>query len=147
MASMWLFLIGFGAIFTTAGCGLAYMAYTNAPMLWIMAPVFLLVGLVVMFNGIFISGRKLETKFNGRQFKVIRSLFGIQLYSRHGSIEYANQFTLKSTMSSTEQGGLKTEYMAIYGKVIGKNVKLVEGIKGRKAGEAMLDRLKQELTL
>jgi hypothetical protein len=146
-SSMWLFLIGFGALFTAAGCGLTYVAYTNNPLLWLMAPIFLLVGLGIMLSGIFISGRKLETKFNGSHFQVTRSLFGIQLYSRQGRIEDVSQFTLKSTMSSTGQDGLKAEYMAIYGNVVGKNVKLVEGIKGRKAGEAMLDRLKQELSL
>jgi len=43
---------------------------------------------------------------------------------------------------SSQQGSKKTEYMALYAKVIGsdgksKKLKLVEGIEGRGAGEAM----------
>jgi hypothetical protein len=146
-ASMWVFFTIFGLIFSCAGGVLCYVAYTNNPMLWVMAPVFLLLGLGFFFGGIFISGRKLETEFRGKDFQTTRSLFGKQLYTRRGQINNTDQISMKVNMSSTSQDGIKTEYMGIYATVDGKSIKLVEAIKGRKAGQVMLEKLHQQLDL
>ncbi|WP_281648801.1 hypothetical protein [Parendozoicomonas sp. Alg238-R29] len=41
-------------------------------------------------------------------------------------------------MSSQNQNRDKTEYMAVFAMMGGRKVKLVEGIEGRRAGEAMV---------
>jgi hypothetical protein len=73
--------------------------------------------------------------------------FGKQLYTRRGQIDNADQISMKVNMSSTSQDGIKTEYMGIYAAVDGKSIKLVEAIKGRKAGQVMLEKLHQQLEL
>lgn len=131
----------FGSIFTGTGIFLFYQAIQGELMLWLMAPLFFSIGFSILLFGIFLIGRKLECKIIGDTVYVRRSLFGRILYSREGLLTSADQLKLKSTMSS-QQGSKKTEYMALYATVIDmtgkpKKLKLVEGIEGRDAGEAM----------
>lgn len=142
--SMSWFLVLFGALFTTVGCFLLYMAFQGEAMLWVMGPIFFSVGASIMAFGIFLVGRKLECKIIGDTVHTRRSLFGRILYTREGKLTSPSQLTLKTTMSSTSNGK-QTEYMAIYAQIdvnspngsIKKDIKLVEGIEGKAAGEAM----------
>lgn len=142
--SMSWFMVLFGSIFTAAGCFLFYQAWQGELMLWLMAPIFFGVGASCMGFGIFLMGRKLECKIIDNQVHTRRSFFGRILYTRQGKLTSPDQLELKSTMSSTTNGK-QTEYMAIYAKVDingpngleNKEIKLVEGIEGRAAGEAM----------
>ena len=139
--SMSYFMTLFGAIFTGAGVFLFHQAVQGELMLWLMAPIFFTIGFSILAFGIFLIGRKLECKIIGETVFVRRSFFGRVIYTREGLLSSADQLILKSTMSS-QQGSKKTEYMALYAKVIGsdgksKKLKLVEGIEGRGAGEAM----------
>ncbi len=68
----------------------------------------------------------------------IRTLFDRQLYQRKGILSSEDQLSLKTTMSSQNQNRDKTEYMAVFAMMGGRKVKLVEGIEGRRAGEAMV---------
>lgn len=150
--SMSWFLVLFGSIFAAAGCFLFYMALQGELMLWVMAPVFFCVGAGILGFGIFLVGRKLECKIIDDQVHTRRSLFGRILYTRQGKLTSADQLVLKTTMSSTTNGK-QTEYMAIYAKVdingpngsIKKEIKLVEGIEGKAAGEAMERKLADAL--
>lgn len=143
---MWGMLLLFGLIFGSVGLFLFKQALSEGGGLWLMAPVFTCVGWGIFFFGIFLSGRRLETSVREGHVQVIRSLFGRQLYQRNGKITSPSQLQLKMTMSSTSQDHVKTEYMAIYAKLDGKNIKLVEGIEGRRAGEAMMEKIKAALT-
>ncbi len=139
--SMSVFMTLFGAIFTGVGVFLFYQAMQGELMLWLMAPIFFTVGFSILAFGIFLMGRKLECKIIKDTVHVRRSLFGKVIYRREGQLNSTDQLILKSSMSS-QQGSKKTEYMAIYAKVTDINgksqkLKLVEGIKGRGAGEAM----------
>ena len=139
--SMSYFLSLFGAIFSAAGVFLFYQASQGEAMLWLMAPIFFLVGFCILAFGVFLLGRKLECKIIDHTVHVRRSLFGKILYTREGPLTSASQLNLKSTMSS-QQGSKKIEYMALYAQVDcadGKPrmLKLVEGVEGRRAGEAM----------
>lgn len=145
-AGMWGMLLVFGAIFGAVGIFLFYLALNENGTLWLMAPIFTLVGFAIFFFAIFLAGRKLEaTIINGR-VNIIRSLFGKPLYQRSGVIRSPSQLSLETTMSSTSQDRVKTEYMAIYAQLDGKKIKLAEGIEGRNAGEAMMDKIKSALT-
>ena len=131
----------FGAIFTGAGVFLFYQAIQSELILWLMAPIFFTIGFSILSFGVFLIGRKLECKIVGGTVYARRSLFGKVIYTREGLLNSADQLILKSTMSS-QQGSNKTEYMALYATVSdargqSRKLKLVEGIKGRGAGEAM----------
>ncbi|NRB40283.1 MAG: hypothetical protein HRU20_17750 [Pseudomonadales bacterium] len=136
-------LLGF--IFTAAGCFLFYFALQGELMLWLMAPMFFSIGSGIWAYGIFLAGRKLECKMIDGRVYIRRSLFGKSLYSREGPLTSADQLELKTTMSS-QQGSVKTEYMAIYAQVRCadgiRKIKLVEGIEGLAAGEAMHRKLR-----
>jgi uncharacterized membrane protein HdeD (DUF308 family) len=150
--SMSWFLVLFGSLFTAAGCFLFYMALQGEFMLWIMAPIFFCVGAGILGFGIFLVGRKLECKIINDTVYTRRSLFGRNLYTREGKLTSPSQLVLKTTMSS-QSDGKQTEYMAIYAKVdingpngsVNKEIKLVEGIKGKSAGEAMERKLAEAL--
>ncbi len=142
--SMSIFLVLFGAVFTSIGGFLFYQAFQGDFMLWIMAPIFFSVGAAILGFGIFLVGRKLECKIIDETVYTRRSLFGRILYTREGKLTSPNQLILKTTMSS-QTNGKQTDYMAIYAKVDingpngseKKEIKLVEGIEGKAAGEAM----------
>lgn len=139
--SMSYFMTLFGAIFTGAGVFLFYQAIQSELILWLMAPIFFTIGFSILSFGVFLIGRKLEYKIVGGTVYARRSLFGKVIYTREGLLNSADQLILKSTMSS-QQGSNKTEYMALYATVSdargqSRKLKLVEGIKGRGAGEAM----------
>ena len=155
--SMSIMMILFGAVFTAVGCFLFFQAAQGEAMLWLMAPIFFAIGALILAYGIFLLGRKLECKIIDDQLHTRRSFFGKVIYTRQGKLTSADQLILKSTMTST-QNGIKTEYMGIYAKlnINGQNgsqekeIKIVEGIEGRPAGEAMIrklsNHLKNELT-
>lgn len=151
--SMSYFMVLFGLVFTLVGCFLFYQALSGEAMLWIMAPIFFSIGFGILCYGIFLVGRKLECKIIDDQVHTRRSLFGRIIYTRQGKLTSAKQLRLKTTMSS-QSNNQKTEYMAIYAKVsiegLDKEIKLVEGIEGKLAGEAMqrklTDFLQQGLT-
>jgi hypothetical protein len=142
--SMSWFMVLFGSIFTSTGFFLLYQLVESGDVPWIMPPVFSLIGLSILIFGIFLLGRKLECKIIGNQVHTRRSFFGKIIYKRQGKLTSPDQVILKSTMSSTTNGK-HTEYMGIYAKVdintpngsVKKDIKLVEGIEGRAAGEAM----------
>lgn len=146
--SMSWFSVLFGAIFTAVGCFLFYLAFQGEFMLWIMAPLFFSIGGGILGFGIFLVGRKLECKIVGDQVYTRRSLFGRILYTRQGTLTSPEQLILKTTMSS-QTNGKQTEYMALYATVnidgpngaVNKEIKLVEGIEGKAAGEAMEQKL------
>jgi hypothetical protein len=146
------FLVLFGAIFASVGCFLFYQAFQGEAMLWIMAPIFFCVGVGILGFGIFLVGRKLECKIIDDQVYTRRSVFGRILYTRQGKLTSPSQLVLKSTMSSTANGK-QTEYMAVYANVDingpngfeNKEIKLVEGIEGKAAGEAMKRKLADAL--
>lgn len=150
--SMSVMMILFGAVFTAVGCFLFYEAIQTGDVPWIMPPVFFLMGSLILSFGIFLLGRKLECKIIDDQVHTRRSFFGKVIYTRQGKLTSADQLILKSTMSSTSNG-IKTEYMGIYAKVDinspngsqAKEIKLVEGIEGRPAGEAMMRKLTDAL--
>lgn len=139
--SMSYFLTLFGLGFSLVGLFLFYQAFHGETMLWLMAPVFFGVGLAATGYGIFLIGRKLECKIIGSTVYIRRSLFGRILYTRKGELTSADKLTLTCTMSS-QSGSELTEYMALYAYVttdegVQRKLKLVEGIEGRGAGEAM----------
>jgi len=139
--SMSFFMTLFGSIFTGAGIFLFYQAIQGGFMLWLMAPIFSTIGASILIYAIFLIGRKLECKIDGDIVYVRRSVFGRALYTRAGPLTSASQLKLKTTMSS-QQGSKRVEYMALYAKVNcidgkSRELKLVEGIEGRGAGEAM----------
>ena len=142
--SMSWFMVLFGAIFTSVGCFLFYLAAQGEMMLWVMAPLFFSIGAGIFSFGIFLVGRKLECKIIDDQVYTRRSVFGRIIYTRQAKLTSPNQLILKTTMSSTTNGK-QTDYMAVYAKVdingpngsIKKEIKLVEGIEGKGAGEAM----------
>ena len=143
--SVSLFMTLFGALFTGAGVFLFYQAIQGELMLWLMAPILFTVGFSILMFGIFLIGRKLECKIIEETVYVRRSLFGKVIYSRKGQLNSVDQLILKSTITS-QQGSKKTEYMAIYAMVTdfsgkSRKLKLVEGIEGREAGEAMKRKL------
>lgn len=150
--SMSIMLTLFGAVFTAVGCFLFYQAAQGEAMLWLMAPIFFTLGALILCYGIFLLGRKLECKIIDNQLHTRRSLFGRIMYTRQGTLTSPNQLILKSTMTSTHNG-IKTEYMGIYAKVeingpngaTKKEIKIVEGIEGRPAGEAMMRKLTDHL--
>lgn len=155
--SMSWFMIIFGFIFAGVGFFLFYTAIQDGNVPWIMPPTFSLIGLAIFTFGIFLLGRKLECKIICDQVHTRRSFFGKIIYTRQGKLTSPEQLTLKSTMSSTSNG-IKTEYMGIYAQIdinnsngsVKKDIKLVEGIEGRAAGEAMIrkltDHLQEEIT-
>lgn len=143
---MWVALLLFGALFGGIGIFLFYLAVNENGMLWVMAPIFTLVGFAIFFFAIFLSGRKLEANIQNGRVNIIRSLFGKALYQRSGMIRSPSQLSLETTMSSTSQDQVKTEYMAIYAQLDGKKIKLAEGIEGRKVGEAMMEKITAALT-
>lgn len=150
--SMSLFMVLFGAIFGSVGCFLFYEAFRGELMLWLMAPIFFGVGAGCLGFGIFLMGRKLECKIIDDQVYIRRSFFGRVIYTRQGKLTSPDQLVLKNTMSSTTNGK-STDYMAIYAKVDingpngmeKKEIKLVEGIEGKRAGEAMERKLTDAL--
>lgn len=137
-------LILFGSVFSLTGCFLFYQAYQGDSMLWVMAPIFFSIGALIFAFGIFLLGRKLECKIIGDQVHTRRSFFGRVVYTRQGKLTSPEQLILKTSMTSTSNGK-RTEYMAIYAKVpvntangtISKELKIVEGIESKAAGEAM----------
>lgn len=150
--SMSIMMTLFGAVFTAVGCFLFFQAVQGEAMLWLMAPIFFAVGALILCYGIFLLGRKLECKIIDDQVHTRRSFFGKVIYTRQGKLTSPDQLILKSTMTSTHNG-IKTEYMGVYAKIningqngsLKKEIKLVEGIEGRPAGEAMMRKLTDAL--
>ncbi|MFC3679133.1 hypothetical protein [Bacterioplanoides pacificum] len=145
-AGMWGILLGIGAVFGLVGLGLLLLMLEEGGVLWLIAPVFTLVGWSLFGFGVFLVGRKLEARIHQGNVQIIRSVFGRQLYQRNGRITSPSQLSLDVTMSSTSQDHVKTEYLAIYANIDGKKIKLAEGIEGRLAGEAMMAKIKAALT-
>lgn len=141
-------LILFGSIFSSAGGFLFYQSIKAGDVPLILPPVFSFAGLSILLFGLFLLGRKLECKIIGDQVHTRRSFFGRQIYTRQGQLTSPEQVFLKSTMSS-KTNGIRTEYMALYARVNvkdpngsrQKDLKVVEGIEGRAAGEAMKRKL------
>ncbi len=134
-----------GLVFFGSGIFLFDKAIQGDFLLWLMAPVFLLVGFVILLLGIFLKVRRLESKIIGDQVYVRRMLFKKVIYKRQGILNSASQISLSSSLSS-QQGSKKTEYMTITANVVcddgvTRKLKLVEGIEGRLAGEAMLKKI------
>lgn len=101
--------------------------------------VFPLFGCIPLCYGVFLIGRKLECSISGSRVRTKRSLFGRLLSTKEGELTSPEQLSLEVTMSNTINGKL-TETMALYANIyspMNKKIKLVEGIVGRKAGEAM----------
>jgi hypothetical protein len=150
--SMSWFMVLFGAIFASVGCFLFYQAFQGEAMLWVMAPIFFAIGAGILAFGIFLVGRKLECKIIDNQVYTRRSVFGRIIYTRQGKLTSPDQLLLKSTMSSTTNGQ-HTEYMGIFAKIdingpngsVNQEIKLVEGIEGKAAGEAMKRKLADAL--
>ena len=148
--SMSYFGILFGLIFGGTGIGLFIGAMNGEMMLWLMAPVFSAVGFGILGVGIFLAGRKLECKVIDNTVHIRRSLFGRILYTRSGKLSSKDQLELKETMSS-QQGTKKTTYYAIYANVMDQNkvrkkLKMVEGIEGKMAAEAIQRKVEEALS-
>jgi hypothetical protein len=139
-------LLVFGLIFDCVGVFLFFMAAQGELMLWLMAPVFLLVGLLVTWLGVFWLGRGLEADVEPGRVRVVRRLFGIALYQRSAEINAASPLTLDMGMSSSNQNGISTEYFSLQVEAGGKKIKLAEGIEGREAAEALKEKVRAVLT-
>lgn len=140
----------FGLIFGGVGIGLFVGAFNGEMMLWLMAPIFTAVGFGIFGLGLFLAGRKLECKVIDDTVHVRRSFFGRIIYTRQGKLTSANQLELKETMSS-QSGNKRTEYFALYAQVMGENkirqkLKLVEGIEGKMAAEAIQRKIEEALS-
>lgn len=133
-----------GGVFGCLGLFLFSRIEVN-PSLWISAPILTLLGWGAFAYGVFLSGRKLEAHIKDGQVQIVRSFFGLSLYLRKGQITSPSQLELVMTMSSTTNN-VTTEYMAVYANIGDKKIKLAEGIEGRMAGEAMLNKIKAALT-
>ena len=139
----------FGLLFGGVGIGLFVAAFNGETMLWLMAPIFTAIGFGIFGLGLFLAGRKLECKVIDDTVHVRRSFFGRIIYTRQGKLTSANQLEMKCTMSS-QNGSKLTEYFAIYANVMDQNkmrkkLKLVEGIEGKMAAEAIQRKIEEAL--
>ncbi len=139
-------LLLFGLVFDGIGSFLLYMALQGELMLWLMGPVFLLVGLLVTWLGVFWLGRGLEADVEPGRVRVVRRLFGIALYHRSAAVSAASPLSLEMGMSSGNQNGIKTEYFSLLVEADGQKVKLAEGIEGREAAEVLKEKVRAVLT-
>jgi len=108
---------------------------------------FLIPGCILLCYGVFLIGRKLECKISGTTVITQRRLFGCLMSTNEGKLTSPEQLSLEVTISTTHNGKL-TETMALYANInspISKKIKLVEGIEGRSAGEAMKKKILKAL--
>lgn len=135
-----LFLLFLGATSIAA----AYVIFDKDDLLLlVIGSIFFISGCVISYGGLLLIGRKLECKIHGDIVEVRRTLFGLLPNTNKVKLTSPEQLSLKLSGSITPNGNL-IEIMSIYANVDSpskKKIKLIEGIRGRKAGEAMQQRL------
>ena len=135
----------FGAVFASAGGFMFYLAVHDGGVPWIMAPVFSLVGVVILVLGVFWLGRGLQANIGKREVQTIRSMFGVRLYQRNAAIADNAELALVKTLTSTKPNGHSTEYYRLQLQLEHTTLVLAEGIIGRDAAEALKQQVEQQL--
>ena len=138
-------LIICGIIFTAAGVFLGFEALENTAMLWLMALIFIPIGLLILLYGLFWLGRSLQASIAPGEVRMLRAMFGIRLYQRKAVLLDPQQLQIKQTMASTSGEGERTEYYRLQADTDGKTLVLAEGIIGRDAAEALKQQAAQIL--
>jgi hypothetical protein len=135
LLTCFLFLL-MGAIFSIIGCFLI-LQYNLEIILFSL--LFLIAGCILLCYGVFLIGRELECKISGTTVLTQRRLFGRLMSTNKGTLTSPEQLSLEVTILRIHNGK-SIETMALYANVnspVSKKIKLVEGIEGRSAGEAM----------
>jgi len=130
-------IIIFGLIFFCIG-----FALKNE---WWPGYVFLVIGALILYWGVFSFGSKIEVKIDLalRMLHVRRSWFAFKLSQTKVALFDPKQFSIKKTSTQT-QGNNHTEFFSIYVESKGKKLKLAEAISGREAADALLEKIIKE---
>ena len=134
-----------GAIFAVAGGFMFYLALQEGGVPWIMAPVFSLIGIVILLLGLFWLGRGLQANIGRGEVQTIRSLFGVRLYQRNADVADNAQLSVVKTMTSTKPNGHSTESFRLQLQLEHTTLVLAEGIIGRDAAEVLKQQVEQQL--
>jgi hypothetical protein len=136
----------FSIVLTAVGVVFALIGAYILQFGWMPDLMFLIIGGFVSAFGLYLFGRKITVVIDPRERTAFtgRSWFDIPIYSR--SITYSDvaEFSISST-SSMNTGKTLIAYYAIYIQNNGKKVKIVEGIEGQDAAQALLDDLLRRL--
>ncbi|MAY00158.1 MAG: hypothetical protein CMI08_13350 [Oceanospirillaceae bacterium] len=139
-------LLPMGFIFAAVGVFLTWQASLEGGALWVMGPVFALIGGLLFVIGVFVLGRGLECQIEGRQVTIVRRMFGKPLYSRSATIRSPQQIHLDKSVTATS-GKRQTDYYRLkLHSDDGKKLTLAEGIAGRDAAEALRQRIVEQLS-
>ncbi len=127
-----LFLLIFGLVFAIAGT----VIIRQQELLF--GLIFLAVGVSIAGAAVFTYGKALEVKID-KETNILytrQSLFGMVYSHQQGELLDAAQ--LETKMTSSETSGKKhTEFYCVNFQTGGKTIRVAEGIKGRKAAEAL----------
>ncbi len=136
---MSLMAVLFGGIFAGAG-------WFTVNQDWWPGYVFLLIGGGIMLASVFSMGSSVKANFDkmSRSFSVTRRWFGLPFSTKKGDLTDATQFSIKQTMS-TDDGRDRVEYFDLYTLSGGRKFKVAERIKGRRAANALKEKLIERL--
>ena len=135
-----------GLVFAGTGVFLLNLALREGGELWVIGPVFTLLGSTLVLFALYWAGRSLNCQIRGRDVRVVRSLFGKALYRREARIESPQQLSVRSGMT-VNSGNWQTEYCRLQlHSSSGKKLTLAEGIAGRDAAEALRQQVVDQLT-
>ena len=123
------------------GSGVFTAIYEN----WWPGYFFILVGLIMVITCLYNFGKRIDVSIDTqlRMLNMKRRWFIFTLYKREVALFDPTQLTSKKTSSMT-YGKKLTEYFSIVINNNGQKVKIVEGIKGRKVADLLLEILTKD---
>jgi hypothetical protein len=123
-------LIGFGSIFAGAGIFLFHEG------IWLMAPIFLLIGLLVIAGGIYTGTNSLYVRIEGNTIHRIRRVLGITINRQ--SLERNN---IEGLFYHSSASSGDTAFYSIYIKLPDAEYAIAEGFKGQNQAKLALETL------
>jgi len=127
--------IAFGAVFSGVGLFAALDG-------WLPGYLFVAIGLTVVVASVFLMGRSIDMRIS-REYEMIytrRKIFGYVFSENSAELHDPSQFSVEVT-SSSESGDVRTQWCAILFETDEKKIKIAEGIEGKKAAEALINKI------
>ncbi len=134
----------FGGIFTAIGLFLWQQAKTDGFILYMMASIFSLVGIIIVISGIYSAFNSLYLKFDNMSLFYLRKFLWFTLTKKTIPYSQISVIDAKKSSSSNTNGKHKIGYK-VYAKANGKKFTLVESVDSASKKELLIDYFKKEI--
>lgn len=125
-----------GGVFCAAGGWLSYEILRGEWLLLLMAPAFLLIGLLILGSAVWMLGRSLQVTIRNGAVTSRRRWLGLPLGTRSGRLEQISQLTLTTPMRAGS-GARSKAFLNLYATQEDGKLRLAESIAGDNAAQAL----------